>query len=174
MSTSHPRLEIPGTPPCYQQAVYGVPILPWFYWHPTWSLYPILISSHTDILCGPHVKQMHTLATYHGMTSYFKYSFFPQTIVAWNALPKSVVTSPTLVLFKVALGRGRYLANAKLVFWTHQPVLFLVLQPILTQLLSFGFTFRLYCFYLLHCIFSFLLIYHVQTPAINLTPWGMQ
>ena len=28
--------------------------------------------------------------------------------------------------------------------------------------------------YLLHCIFSFLLIYHVQTPAISVTHGGMQ
>ena len=32
---THPRLEIPGTPSCYQQAGYDVPNLPWFYWHPT-------------------------------------------------------------------------------------------------------------------------------------------
>ena len=48
---------------------------------------------------------MHTLATYQCRTNYFKCSFFPQTIVAWNALPKGVVTSSTLDAFNVALGR---------------------------------------------------------------------
>ena len=107
------------------------------------------------------------LQHYQCRTIYFKCSFFPQTILAWNALPKSVVTSSTLDAFKVALGRPKCQASVL----EHQPFLFLVLQPILSQLhlVSFGFTFLLSCFYLLHCIFSFLLIYHVQTPAISLT-----
>ena len=42
---------------------------------------------------------MHTLATYQCRTNYFKCSFLPQTIVAWNALTKSVVTSSTLAAF---------------------------------------------------------------------------
>ena len=46
---------------------------------------------------------MHTLATYQCRTNYFKCSFFPQTIVAWNALTKSGVTSSTLDAFKAAL-----------------------------------------------------------------------
>ena len=50
---------------------------------------------------------MHTLATYQCRTNYFKCSFFPQTIVAWNALTKSVVTSSTLDAFKAALPLGR-------------------------------------------------------------------
>ena len=45
---------------------------------------------------------MHTLATYQCRTNYFKCSFFPQTIVAWNAL-----TSSTLDAFKAALPLGR-------------------------------------------------------------------
>ena len=49
---------------------------------------------------------MHTLATYQRRTNYFKCSFFPQTIVAWNALTKSVVTSSTLDAFKAALPLG--------------------------------------------------------------------
>ena len=85
---------------------------------------------------------MHTLATYQCRTNFFECSFFPQTIVAWNSLPKSVVTSSTLGGFKVALGRP----IPSLRFWTHQLFMFLVLQPILTQLLSFGFTFLLSCF----------------------------
>ena len=50
---------------------------------------------------------MHTLATCQCRTNYFKCSFFPQTIVAWNALTKSVVTSSTLDAFKAALPLGR-------------------------------------------------------------------
>ena len=55
-----------------------------------------------------HSRQtdVHTHATYQYMTHYFKSSFFPQTIVAWNALPKSVVTSSTLDAFKPALPLG--------------------------------------------------------------------
>jgi len=58
----------------------------------------------------------HTLATYQCRTNYFKHSFFPHTIVSWNALPANVVTSPTLAAFKTALGGGRITADAKLVF----------------------------------------------------------
>jgi len=58
----------------------------------------------------------HTLATYQCRTNYFKFSYFPHTIVTWNALPVSVVTSPTLTAFKTALGGGRITADAKLVF----------------------------------------------------------
>ena len=50
---------------------------------------------------------IHTLATYQCRTNYFKRSFFPQTIVAWNALTKCVVTSSTLDAFKAALPLGR-------------------------------------------------------------------
>ena len=50
---------------------------------------------------------MHILATYQCRTNYLKCYFFPQTIVAWNALPKSVVTSSTLDAFKSALPQGR-------------------------------------------------------------------
>ena len=37
---------------------------------------------------------MHTLATYQCRTNYFKCSFFPQTIVAWNALTKMWSLAP--------------------------------------------------------------------------------
>ena len=42
---------------------------------------------------------MHILTTYQCMTNYFKCPFFPQTHVACNALPKSVVTSSSLDAF---------------------------------------------------------------------------
>ena len=54
-------------------------------------------------------RHAHTLqhATYQCRTNYFKYSYFPHTIVLWNALPQAVVSSPTLVAFKTSLRRGR-------------------------------------------------------------------
>lgn len=36
-------------------------------------------------------------------TDYYKFTFFPRTIVHWNALPISVVTLPTLVQFSNAV-----------------------------------------------------------------------
>ena len=45
----HTRLDIPRTPPCYQQTVYAIPDLPWFYWHPTWSLYPPIQTYSTTL-----------------------------------------------------------------------------------------------------------------------------
>ena len=59
--------------------------------------YTILISSHTDILHDPHVKQIYMQVPSQHIpvqTNYFKCPFFPQTIVAWNALPKSVSLAP--------------------------------------------------------------------------------
>jgi len=58
-------------------------------------------SRHTDT---------HTLGTYQCRTNYFKYSYFPRTIVCWNALPNNVATSPSLEAFKAALGRDAKLA----------------------------------------------------------------
>ena len=45
----HARLEVPRTPPCYQQNVYAIPNLPWFYWPSTCSLYPPIQSYSTTI-----------------------------------------------------------------------------------------------------------------------------
>jgi hypothetical protein len=36
-------------------------------------------------------------------TDLFKYSFFPKTIVQWNALPDQIVVLPTIVSFKAAV-----------------------------------------------------------------------
>ena len=38
-------------------------------------------------------------------TDYYKYSFFPLVIVQWNALPEEVVSSPSLDIFKAAVGK---------------------------------------------------------------------
>ena len=61
-------------------------------------------------------RHAHTLqhATYQCRTNYFKYSYFPHTIVLWNALPQAVVSSPTLVAFKTSLRRGRMPQNCNL------------------------------------------------------------
>ena len=58
-------------------------------------------------------RHAHTLqhATYQCRTNYFNYSYFPHTIVLWNALPQAVVSSPTLVAFKTSLRRGRMPQN---------------------------------------------------------------
>ena len=42
---------------------------------------------------------------------YFKYSYFPHTIVLCNALPQAVVSTPTLVAFKTSIRRGRMPQN---------------------------------------------------------------
>ena len=61
-------------------------------------------------------RHAHTLqhATYQCRTNYFKYSYFPHTIVLWNAFPQAVVSSPTLVAFKTSLRRGRMPQNCNL------------------------------------------------------------
>ena len=61
-------------------------------------------------------RHAHTLqhATYQCRTNYFKYSYFPHTIVLWNALPQAVVSSPTLVAFKTSLRMGRMPQNCNL------------------------------------------------------------
>ena len=61
-------------------------------------------------------RHAHTLqhATYQCRTNYFKYSYFPHTIVLWNALPQAVVSSPTLVAFKTSFRRGRMPQNCNL------------------------------------------------------------
>ena len=46
-------------------------------------------------------------ATYQCRTNYFKYSYFPHTVVLWNSLPQAVVSSPTLEAFKTYLRRCR-------------------------------------------------------------------
>ena len=100
----HTRLEVPRTPPCYQQIVYAIPNL----YHGS-----IGIPHDPYILPYRHTPRpsrqtdMHTLAPYQCRTNYFKCSFFTQTIIAWNALPKMVVTSSTLDAFKAALPLGR-------------------------------------------------------------------
>ena len=54
-------------------------------------------------------RHAHTLqhATYQCRTNYFKYSYFPHTIVSWNSLIQDVVSSSTPE--KTSLRRGRML-----------------------------------------------------------------
>ena len=35
----------------------------------------------------------------------YRYSFFPLAVVQWNALPESAASSPSLVIFKVEIGK---------------------------------------------------------------------
>ena len=100
----------------------------------------ILISSHTDILHDPRVKQIcipsqHTSA---GLTILNVLSSPKQLLLGIHSL-KVWSLAPHWMLSRWHWG-DRYQAR---VFLTHQPFLFLVLQPFLTQLLSFGFTFLL-------------------------------
>ena len=46
-------------------------------------------------------------SAYQCRTNYFKYSYFPHTVVLWNSLPQAVVSSPTLEAFKTSLRRCR-------------------------------------------------------------------
>ena len=113
----------------------------------------ILISSHTDILHDPHVKQIctHSQHTSAGLT-----------ILNVPSSPKQLLPGmPSLKVWSLAPHwmhsrrhchwGDRYHAS---VFLTHQPFLFLVLQPIITQLLSFGFTFLLSFILLLSTVFT--------------------
>ena len=61
-------------------------------------------------------RHAHTLqhATYQCRTNYFKYSYFPHTIVLWNVLPQAVVSSPALIAFKTSPRRGRMPQNCNL------------------------------------------------------------
>ena len=78
---------------------------------------------HTFLISFPTVmlRVHHDMCTHCNMrhtncrTNYFKYSYFPHTIVLWNALPQAVVSSPTLVAFKTSLRRGRMPQNCNLV-----------------------------------------------------------
>ena len=42
----------------------------------------------------------HKFQQYSTSTDYYKYSFFPRTILAWNRLPASVAEAPSLAFFK--------------------------------------------------------------------------
>ena len=113
---------------------------------------------------------MRTLTTYQCRTNYFKCSFFPQTIVAWNALTKSVVTtdnSSTLDAFKAALPLGRPITDTKLAF-LNTPT-FPVFSP--PTYFNPAFILRFYLSFILSCLYLlcfFLLIHHViQTPVLQ-------
>jgi len=48
-------------------------------------------------------SNMHTFAPFAPRTDYFKYAFFPQTASLWNTLPSSVLTSPSVDVFRARL-----------------------------------------------------------------------
>ena len=58
-----------------------------------------LVPSHRES------KFIHPLAykQIHTSTNYYKFGFFPRSIVHWNALPTSIVMLPTLVQFSYAV-----------------------------------------------------------------------
>ena len=41
----------------------------------------------------------------HTSTNYYKFSFFPRTVVHWNALPTCIVMLPTVAQFSCAVSR---------------------------------------------------------------------
>ena len=69
-----------------------------------------------DLMAVPlpdYIQPIHRISRYcHSMTfrqihtgkDRFKYSFFPQAVVQWNVLPANVVVSPSLEVFKAAVG----------------------------------------------------------------------
>ena len=72
-----------------------------------------MVSSIVVVPLFDYIQPTHRISRYcHSMTfrqihfgkDSYKYSFFPLAIVQWNALPENVVTSPSLDLFKAAIG----------------------------------------------------------------------
>jgi len=51
---------------------------------------------------GPRTKP-HAFRLYQCDTNYFKFSFFPRTVVEWNRLPAEVANAPSLDIFKASL-----------------------------------------------------------------------
>ena len=41
----------------------------------------------------------------HTRKDFYKYFFFPLAVVQWNALPESAVSSPSLDIFKIEIGK---------------------------------------------------------------------
>ena len=50
----------------------------------------------------------HSLQTYHTRIDAFKFTFFPRTVLLWNALPVAVVAAPTLDQFKVGVAAVQF------------------------------------------------------------------
>ncbi len=76
------------------------------------SLLYKIVQNQVDISAtpylNPHTRQSrhyHHLAYQIPTTSvdYHKFSFFPRTVITWNALPTSVVSADTILGFKSAL-----------------------------------------------------------------------
>ena len=55
-----------------------------------------ILNNLVDIDQDSYVK----LQIIHSTTLYYKFSFFPRTITDWNNLPKIVIESPSLNIFK--------------------------------------------------------------------------
>ena len=67
-----------------------------------------LVAINPDLYITPqqsHTRHSHSLQfqTFSTTTDYFKYSFFPHTVVMWNALPPDIVAASTLDQFKTLI-----------------------------------------------------------------------
>ncbi len=61
---------------------------------PTYLERPVRITRHMHT---KSFRQIHTNA------SYFKYSFFPYTVILWNSLPETIIQQPDIAAFKKSL-----------------------------------------------------------------------
>ena len=50
-----------------------------------------------------------TFQQIHTGKDFYKYSFFPLAVVQWNALPESAISSPSLDIFKVEIGKLQHI-----------------------------------------------------------------
>jgi hypothetical protein len=66
---------------------------------PTYLEKPRRLTRHTHLLA---YRQIHTVA------NYYKFSYFPCTVVLWNSLPSYIVLLPTLESFKLAVSQISY------------------------------------------------------------------
>ena len=75
-----------------------------------------------------------TFRQIHTGKNYYKYSFFLLAVVQWNALPASVAVSPSLDVFKAAVGELQHPQALETVHCMFYPV-FKLLDPLI--LISF-------------------------------------
>ncbi|MES9880859.1 MAG: reverse transcriptase family protein [Sedimenticola sp.] len=75
-----------------------------------------IVNSLVAIPLPQHIQPSNRISRYchsmtfrqiHTNTDFYKYSFFPRTVVQWNSLSESTVTQPDLEHFKTSLGTAR-------------------------------------------------------------------
>ena len=71
----------------------------------TYSLVAIPLLGYLQPLAHGRTRSTHVhhYQRFSTRTNYYKFSFFPRTVIQWNALPNDLVTSNTLDLFKSGL-----------------------------------------------------------------------